>query len=307
LTITTAAPAQHIVDFDGDGKTDYAVVRNTGGGPTGQITWFTAINGSATTTGQLWGIATDFFVPNDYDGDGKTDIAVWRSGAQGVFYILQSSTNTARIENFGQTGDDPTVVDDYDGDGKVDVAVYRAGASPGLQSTWFYRGSLSNPSGNITFMPWGVNGDFPAPGDYDNDGKADFVVQRNNGGGQARFWMNRSTSGFTSVVFGTPTDVIVPGDYDGDGRTDLAVVRGISGQINWFFDYNLDGVQDQQVAFGASATDFPIQGDYDGDGKTDVAVWRSGQFWILPSGGSMIPVFPWGANGDYPVANYNTH
>lgn len=307
---------QHIIDFDGNGRTDLTVVRNTGGGPTGQMTWFINLTGPGTTYGAEWGIAPDYFIPVDYDGDQKTDIAIWRAGAPGVaaFYILQSQSSTVKIELFGQTGDDPEVVDDYDGDGKADAAVYRAGATSGAQSTWFYRGSFSNPSGNVTYVPWGQNGDFPAPGDYDGDGKADFVIQRNNGGGQARFWMLQSTAGFSSVVFGTPTDVIVPGDYDGDGKTDIATVRGVSGAINWYVRPSSTGIVSASpwAIFGASTTDFPTQGDYDGDGKTDVGIWRPSAtpgattFWVLGSTGGAFAV-PFGQNGDYPVANYNTH
>jgi hypothetical protein len=310
------APAQHIVDFNGDGKSDFAVVRNTGGGAGGQLTWFINLTGTGTTYASAWGVSGDFYTPVDFDGDNKSDIAIWRGGAPTVaaFYILQSATNTVRIDRFGQTGDDPSVVDDYDGDGKADPAVYRAGANAGDQSTWYYRGSLNNPSGNVTYIPWGQNGDFPAPGDYDGDGKNDFVIQRNNGGGQARFWMLQTTAGFNSVVFGTPTDVIVPGDYDGDGKTDLATIRGSGGQINWYVRPSSTGsVSGAPTAvFGASATDFPTQGDYDGDGKTDFAIWRpsatpgASTFWVLGSTSGAFGV-PFGANGDAPVASYNRH
>ncbi|HKP71270.1 MAG TPA: VCBS repeat-containing protein [Pyrinomonadaceae bacterium] len=305
---------QHHVDFNGDGKTDFAVVRNTGGGAGGQITWFINLAGTATTYASAWGISTDFFIPEDYDGDDKTDIAIWRPGASGVasFYILNSNGNVLRVEAFGQGGDEPRVVGDYDGDGKADLAVYRGGENSGDPSTWYFRGSLNNPGGNVTYVPWGQNGDFPAPGDYDGDGKRDFVIQRNNGGGQAKFWMFQTTAGLNQVVFGTPTDVVVPGDYDGDGKTDIATARASAGQYQWYVRPSTTGVINGSpyAIFGASATDFHAQGDYDGDGKTDIAVWRSSPtpgasvFWVL---GSTVGAFsvPFGQNTDYPVANYN--
>jgi hypothetical protein len=320
LTINTGAVvSQHVVDFDGDGKTDFSVVRNTGGGPSGQVTWFQGINGTSTFLAQQWGIATDFFVPGDFDGDHKTDIAVWRPGAQAYFYILQSATNTVQAVPFGVTGDDPTILGDYTGDGKFDPAVYRAGANSGDRSYWYYLASSGPLNGQIAVTQWGQNGDFPAPGDFNGDGKADFCVQRNGGGGGAVFFEHDGSGGAdvpgptTATFFGTPTDVIVPGDYDGDGKTDLAVERGIAGQINWFYDpSSIPGIQVIATQWGASATDFRAQGDYDGDGKTDVAVWRPsatpGQTSYYYLGSTVgVRAFQWGQNGDYPVANYNTH
>ena len=307
-SVATDAP----VDMNGDSKTDFVVVRNTGGGAGGQVTWITNINGTSTSTGVAWGISTDFFVPEDFDGDGKDDYAVWRPGVQGVFYILQSQTNTVRIDSFGQTGDDPSVVADYDGDGRADPAVYRAGATPGAQSTWFYRASgPSNPSGGtITFVPWGQNGDFPAPGDYDGDAKNDFAVQRNIGGGQGGFFIRLASGAIQPVVaFGTSTDVVVPGDYDGDAKTDIAIARAVSGSIQWWVRASSNGGV-SAATWGLAASDFPAQGDYNGDGRTDFAIWRTGSqgaFWALVSGSGAVIASPWGQTGDYPVANYNAH
>lgn len=315
ITTTGVVAADAPMDVNGDGKSDYVVVRNVGGGPSGQVRWFYNANGTGAATGAAdWGIATDFFMMEDFDGDNKDDIAVWRpmgppAGAA-AFYILQSATSTARVDVFGQPADDPTVVGDYDGDGKADVAVYRAGASSGQQSTWFYRGSLT--PGIINYVPWGLNGDFEVPGDFDGDGKFDFVVQRNNGGGQARFWRRFATGTTDSVVFGTPTDVVVPGDYDGDAKADIATVRAAAGSIQWQVLSSLNG-SITFYTFGLSATDFVTQGDFDGDGKVEPAVWRPNAdptmcfFFSRNSTNGAVQWFELGQNGDYPVGNYNAH
>lgn len=303
LSLTSSVALQHIVDYDGDGKTDPSVVRNTGGGPSGQRTWFNSLSGGGTTA-TAWGLASDELVPADYDGDNKTDIAVWREGPAGAafFYILKSTTGTLQSDNFGQTGDDPTVVGDYDGDNKDDVAVYRAGASAGAKSFWYYRSSVN---GIIIGTQWGDNGDFPAPGDYDGDNKNDYVVQRNGGGGTAVFFFNNTTSGVSTIFFGTPTDVIVPGDYDADGKTDIAVARGSGGAILWFVR-NSSTSATTTYSFGLSATDLLTQGDWDGDGKTDIGVWRpnadptQNYFYWLRSSDGVVAAFEWGQNGDVP-------
>jgi hypothetical protein len=47
----------------------------------------------------------------DFDGDGKTDISVFRPSL-GAWFISQSSNNNLHAAEFGGTGD-------YDGDGKT--------------------------------------------------------------------------------------------------------------------------------------------------------------------------------------------
>jgi hypothetical protein len=344
MPATVAAPPQHVVDFDADGRTDYSVVRNTGGGANGEVTWYQSFNTtngrpgnkSATRTmggsagfAQQWGLASDYFVPADFDGDQKTDLAVWRAGPPfgSFFYIFESSTNSLRMETFGQELDDPTIVRDFTGDGKADPAVYRDGLTSGDPSYWFYLASDGPLSGQVVATQFGQRNDFPVPGDYNGDGKADFVVQRdaNNGTNQAVFYIHNGTGGpdvqvpgeDQAVIFGAPLDMVVPGDYDGDGKTDLATVRSSGGQLMWFIRPSSTGIGNGKfpdTIWGLSTSDYVAQGDYDGDGRTDIAVWRpdpdpaQNYFYILGSstGAPMSPV-EWGQADDIPVANFDTH
>jgi uncharacterized delta-60 repeat protein len=66
--------------------------------------------------------------------------------------------------------------------------------------------------------------------DFDGDGKDDMAVFRPSD----RIWyINQSTSGFSSTQFGISTDVPVAADYDGDGKTDIAVWRADGGVWYW--------------------------------------------------------------------------
>ena len=301
------------LDYDCDGKTDYVVARNTGGGADGQATWF--INNGTTQTSALWGLASDIFVSGDFDGDDRADITVFRpntpGGTEAVFYTLRSSNGTFVKRQLGRAGDDPTVVGDYDGDDIDDYAVYRGG---GQQSFWYYLGSAT-ANGSITSVHWGQGGDTPAPGDYDGDRRNDFCVRRNNGSGQSVFFLRKSAGGSDeAVVWGLPTDLIVPGDYDGDLRADFAMARGQNGQIYWnVLGRNGNNIIHFGQPWGLTATDFLVQGDYDGDGKTDIAVWRSigvsqqTYFYIKKSSNGTLSAVQWGQLGDYPVASFNTH
>lgn len=306
-------------DYDGDGRSDLAVTRNIGlgaSGATNQIRWFIHTSSNGGTLSSDWGVATDTPLGGDFDGDGRFDIIVWRPISVGMpsgnafFYILQSETNTLRLEDFGQTGDDPQVVGDYDGDGKADLAVYRQGI--GAESgTWFIRRSANNPSGNITYNPWGLSGDIAAAGDYDGDGKKDIAVYRPGTG----IWYLRSSanSSVSLVRWGLPTDKPFPGDYDGDGKDDIAIVRSSGGSTQFWVNLSANGETSVTNFGGGGGIIEPLHGDFDGDGKLDIAVARSASsnlggasqmvFWIRRSATSDVIAIPFGLSGDYPVAS----
>ena len=276
-------------DFDGDGKADPSIYRPSDG--------FWYVNQSTAGFKAIqWGSPTDRLVPGDWDGDDKTDFAVWREDVANVasFYILQSATNTLRTETFGQTGDDPLVVADWDGDGKADPAVYREDPNGG-QSYFFYRGSLNNPNGNITYLPWGTTGDKAMRGDFDGDGKADLAVFRQ---ANATWYIMQSSNGTIRYeAWGLPTDKFVPADYDGDSKTDIAVFRaGV-----WYIKQSSTGTG-LYLQWGLD-TDTLVPADYDGDGKADAAVFRNGTWYIRSSGSGNLSVQNFGQSSDRPIEN----
>ena len=164
--------------------------------------------------------------PADFDGDGKTDIAVWR-GPEGNWLIRRSSDNSVQTVQWGSSLApyyDVPVPADYDGDGKADAAVFRRS-----NATWYVRNSSS---GNSTVTQWGLSTDALVPGDYDGDGKADLAVWR---GANTNWYILKSSNGQSQITsYGASSlgDLPAPGDYDGDGKTDIAVWR--PGTATWY-------------------------------------------------------------------------
>jgi hypothetical protein len=283
----SAASGRTALDYDGDGRADYAVFRLSNN------TQFVSRSSNNSFFGIQFGLSTDIWTPGDYDGDGRTDSAVWRPST-GEFYVLRSSDLSVITYQFGSNGDEP-IARDYDGDGKTDFAVVRR---TGGSMVWYIVLSATN---TFRIESFGLDADFTAPGDYDGDGRFDLGVFRNG-----TFFVQRSTAGFGVVQWGAEGDLVVPGDYDGDGKTDYAVVRQGT-NYTWYILRSSDGTF-VAPQLGAKP-DFTVQGDYDGDGKTDVAVWRqsNGVFYVLRSSNGGVGQTQFGQNGDYPIAGFDTH
>jgi Tol biopolymer transport system component len=262
----------------------------------------------------------------DFDGDGRTDLAVWRPD-EGRWY-LNNSTGYTEI-NWGLKGD-RIVAGNYDSDDKADFAVfrpsnnkwYRVHSQDGSihETEWGLSGDLTVPqdydgdgkndlsvwrpvegrwyinTGSAYYsFGWGLPGDKPVPQDYDNDGDSDLAVFRSG----KWYILDPFTGSMRFEEWGLPDDIPVPADYDGDGEIDIAVFRPSEGR--WYIKYSASG-NTGSIDWGMEG-DTPVPGDYDADGKTDIAVFRtSNGFWYRRmSRLGTLSVLQWGLEGDAPA------
>lgn len=224
----------------------------------------------------------------DFDGDRRTDLAVFRPSSR-IWYVLNSSNGVFSGARFGLDGD-VLLPGDFNYDLKTDHSVNRPS-----ENYWYI--SPQPPSGGGTF---GQAGDIRLAEDFDGDGYADQMAFRSNGDWIIRYSSQPITSTSTAdlvINWGLGSDIPVPADYDGDGRADLAVFRPSDGY--WYILRSSDGGV-TYVRFGLG-TDKRVQGDYDGDGKTDVAVYRDGVWYISRSSDSGVTIMYWGTAGDIPT------
>ncbi|MGB9179180.1 MAG: FG-GAP-like repeat-containing protein, partial [Pyrinomonadaceae bacterium] len=263
-------------NFDGDCRTDASIYNfnhNTG-------VWNYLGSSNGLTVSFSFGLTGDILTPGDYNGDGKTDFAVFRPFTT-TWYIATDTSNSFYGVPFGLSSDLP-VARDYDGDGKTDIAVFRPSTGD-----WHFLNSGSNNS--YSAVHWGQNGDRPVPGDYDGDNKTDVAVFRPSN--STWYILRSSDGGVFTLVLGASSDLPVQADYDGDGLTDIAILNQSTGV--WIIRNSSDGSY-RTESWGLS-TDQPAPGDYDGDGKVDIAIQRPSTltWWILYSaGGSNTIYFP---------------
>jgi len=255
-------------DFNLDGKPDLAYL-------------------GAKSRGVFFNTTVRANTPNfDFDGDGKTDISIYRPSA-GEWWYLNSSNGGSSVAQFGNAADKLTPAD-FTGDGKTDIAIFRP-----VSGEWFI---LRSEDGSYYSFPFGTSGDIPFAEDFDGDNKADAGVFRPS---DSTWYIRRSSDGGTTIQqFGQNGDVPVVADYDADNKADIAIYRVASGE--WWIQRSTAGL----IAFQfGNSSDKPVQGDYTGDGRADAAIFRSatGEWFVLRSENQSYYSFAFGTNGDTPA------
>ncbi len=290
-TNTPTPPPRTQFDFDGDVKADIAVYRE-GNTPNAPSYWHILRSSNNTYLGIQHGANGDKPVPADWNGDGTTDVAVWRP-ATGTWYTSTNPNTNYGAFHWGQNGDVP-IPGDFDGDSKADYAVYRPNGG-----IWYI---LKSSNGAFQQQQFGTSTDKPVLGDFDGDSKTDIAFYRPGATALANsFWnvIQSSNGAFLSAQFGRGEDKPVPADYDGNGVTNFAVFRPSTNV--WYTSTN-PAINYGAFQWGAEG-DIPAPADYDQDGKADFAVFRPGStvWYILRSTNGGVISRQWGAPSDRPA------
>lgn len=207
ITVTTGSYFCTAADFDNDGKQDIAltygsttlnILRNTG----------TAIGNSLFTTITLsTGSSSYFIAANDFDSDGKTDIAVANYSSSFITVLknnytsgnLTSASFTAQSSPTTNSGSYGLVAMDIDGDNKIDlVNSSQSGYLSILRNV-----STSAISFNTAYTITSTAGTLVGTevGDFNNDGKID-IASAGYGTNNIYVWQN-TTPTFSVGSVGT--------------------------------------------------------------------------------------------------------
>jgi Tol biopolymer transport system component len=208
----------------------------------------------------------DLPVVGDWNGDGATDIGIFRNGTFLLGVVkpaircfpcaLVATVDPQPQFSFGQAGDKP-IAGDWDGDGLDEVGVFRDGTADN-PSTFLLR-QRKIVHGFTTFItvshPFGDPGDLPMAGDWNGDGK-DTV-------GTFHLGVFIATEDFfeasASSVFGVDGDLPVAGDWLGVRADRFGLFHPPTATVSLETQIQLG--PDVNFTFGA-AGDLPVSGHW---------------------------------------------
>ena len=326
-------------DFNDDGRTDYALLGVAGWQ---SIPVATSLgNGSFSVTNQA---VTDNFsslaalphvnaLTGDFNGDGKTDIALvggigWASipvafGAGAGAFTVHNEV-APLFASMASQGPAKPHVGDFNRDGNDDIAL-TGGAGWASIPIAFCNGSngtflITNKPALVMPPPgsgnalWNFAELASQPGvtviaaDFDLDGRADLALAGGQGWtgiplavgyGDGSFLFMHKPAGPIAGWASSPGAKVLGGDFNRDGYTDLAITGVVGWQsipvaLNIGFG-NFVPANNLNSAFAARAAEMgarPITGDFNGDGLTDIAL-IGGTGWLT------IPMAFCTDNGDF--------
>jgi len=340
-------------DLDGDGLAEIPVASPWGIGIlklSGNTLKASMIASNGTRFGGwlLNTVDNNFCSLADFDGDFKTEILVTSPWGIGILKLsgnaLEAPILASNGTRFGgwllSTQDNRFgPVGDFDGDGKTEILIISAWGMGILKlSGSTLEAPIMIPNGT-KLGNWILNTSenrFGPAGDFDGDGKTEFLVTGPTGIGILKLSGNTLTpvmladnnTSFGGWLLNTADNVFVSaGDFDGDGKKEILVtspwgigILKLSGNALTAPFIASNGTRFGGWLLNTADNRFNVLADFDGDGKTEILVtspWGTG---ILKLSGNTLSVPMMAPNGtrfggwllntadnDLELGNWNAH
>ena len=293
-------------DYDNDGRLDFLITGQNGSNSGVSQLWRNTGSGftnvTDTVTPGLPGVYSSSVAWGDYDNDGWLDFLftgsyvsqLWRNTGSGFTNI--TDTVTPGLPGVHSSS---VVWGDFDNDGRLDFLITGSIGFSGISQLWRNTGNgFTNITASVAPGLPGVSIGSVAWGDYDNDGRLDFLITGYNQSNPiSQIWRNTG-SGFMKVTpaiapglpgFGLGS--MVWGDYDNDGRLDFLITGWDgNGGISQLWRNTGSGFTNitASIAIGLPGVNYSsvAWGDYDNDGRLDFLLTGSNasQLWrnIIP-------------------------
>ena len=225
----------------------------------------------------------------DYDNDGKLDLMITGKAASPVSKLYHNTGSgfedqSSLLPSLPQILGSSVAWTDYDNDGRLDLLITGM-TSTNTPISKLYRNTgtgFEDQTSLIPDQPQVGNGAV-AWGDYDTDGRADFILTGRSASGYFSKLYRNTGSGFedqSSLIPGLPAvelSAVAFGDYDNDGKLDLMLTGNIQGNTNPYVSklYHNTGsgfedASDQLPELVGLAAGTVVWNDFDNDGRLDL-------------------------------------
>jgi hypothetical protein len=276
LSTTATSPGLMLAgDFNGDGKSDLAVLDDNGYGfqvlPGGGDGTF----GTPVDTPLAYSVLS--FAVGDFNKDGKADLVVTAGYNSSPFVSVFLSNGDGTFSQGMQYVVYPNSyvsVADVNGDGNPDLIVVAVGGYGSPYNLLVFLGNGDGSFKNPIFGPSDNYTSVAVVGDFNGDGKLDIAVGTNSG---IAFLAGNGDGTFGKQVYSNSgfqfSGSLVASDFNGDHKLDLAARSNYSGAM--VMSGNGDGTFGPPTAFDSNSNGYGqglVVGDFNSDSISDLGM-----------------------------------
>jgi hypothetical protein len=265
-------------DLSADGRADLLMSNVNGGTYALLMNGTTGVTGGYVVTNNMWSVAATA----DFNGDGKTDIAL-RNNSDGSVYIVLMNGATVLRGAFVSTGNTWSVAGtgDFNGDGKADLVLRQ---SDGSLYALMMDGTTVLSGGYITT---GNTWNLAATTDLNGDGRSDIILRQSNGSLYSMLMNGSTVQSGAYLTTGNTWTLAGTADINGDGKGDV-ILRQTDGSLYLLI---MDGTSVSSGAYLTTGDSWGLVAmpDLDGDGKRDIMLRQSdGSLYMLLMNGTAV-------------------